>query len=168
MEDAVAKGAKLLAGGKLPGAKRGECGCATPCPPHHHTSPLNGTVAYLLSPCPQARTLSVSSTHPPCGGDLPLTLLSPYLSAGKDTVGQFYPPTVLLGVKRGMKIWEEEVFGPVRGSGREGRGGRGRGCLDPVRERGGGGTQREGAGEGDDAIYNDGSETTPPPPCMCR
>ncbi|GAX82092.1 hypothetical protein CEUSTIGMA_g9520.t1 [Chlamydomonas eustigma] len=29
------------------------------------------------------------------------------------SVGQFYPPTVLLGVKRGMKIWEEEVFGPV-------------------------------------------------------
>lgn len=28
-------------------------------------------------------------------------------------VGQFYPPTVLLGVRRGMKIWEEEVFGPV-------------------------------------------------------
>lgn len=27
--------------------------------------------------------------------------------------GQFYPPTVLLGVRRGMKIWEEEVFGPV-------------------------------------------------------
>ena len=31
----------------------------------------------------------------------------------KITVGQFYPPTVLLGVRRGMKIWEEEVFGPV-------------------------------------------------------
>ena len=27
--------------------------------------------------------------------------------------GQFYPPTVLYGVKRGMRIWEEEVFGPV-------------------------------------------------------
>ena len=50
VEDAVAKGAKLLTGGKLP---------------------------------------------------------------GKGSVGQFYPPTVLLGVKRGMKIWEEEVFGPV-------------------------------------------------------
>ena len=31
----------------------------------------------------------------------------------KTTIGQFYPPTVLLGVRRGMKIWEEEVFGPV-------------------------------------------------------
>jgi len=27
--------------------------------------------------------------------------------------GIFYPPTVLLGVRRGMRIWEEEVFGPV-------------------------------------------------------
>ncbi|KAJ9528462.1 hypothetical protein QJQ45_020356 [Haematococcus lacustris] len=27
--------------------------------------------------------------------------------------GQFYPPTVLSGVKPGMRIWEEEVFGPV-------------------------------------------------------
>ena len=27
--------------------------------------------------------------------------------------GQFYPPTVLYGVKRGMRLWEEEVFGPV-------------------------------------------------------
>jgi hypothetical protein len=27
--------------------------------------------------------------------------------------GQFYPPTVITGVKRGMRIWEEEVFGPV-------------------------------------------------------
>ena len=51
VEDAVAKGAKLLAGGKMPGS---------------------------------------------------------------EVVGQFYPPTVLLGVRRGMKIWEEEVFGPVR------------------------------------------------------
>jgi acyl-CoA reductase-like NAD-dependent aldehyde dehydrogenase len=31
-----------------------------------------------------------------------------------DREGQFYPPTVLTGVKKGMKIWEEEVFGPVR------------------------------------------------------
>ena len=66
VEDAVAKGAKLLTGGKLPGA---------------------------------------------------------------GTAGQFYPPTVLLGVKRGMKIWEEEVFGPVRGLGREGgRADRDTGC----------------------------------------
>ena len=27
--------------------------------------------------------------------------------------GQFYPPTVLAGIAPGMKIWEEEVFGPV-------------------------------------------------------
>ncbi|KXZ42649.1 hypothetical protein GPECTOR_127g527 [Gonium pectorale] len=27
--------------------------------------------------------------------------------------GQFYPPTLLADVKPGMKIWEEEVFGPV-------------------------------------------------------
>jgi acyl-CoA reductase-like NAD-dependent aldehyde dehydrogenase len=27
--------------------------------------------------------------------------------------GQFYPPTVLYGVRRGMRLWEEEVFGPV-------------------------------------------------------
>lgn len=25
----------------------------------------------------------------------------------------FYPPTVLAGVKPGMRIWTEEVFGPV-------------------------------------------------------
>lgn len=31
--------------------------------------------------------------------------------------GQFYPPTILSGVAPGMKIWEEEVFGPVRGLG---------------------------------------------------
>jgi len=29
------------------------------------------------------------------------------------TVGQFYPPTVLVGVTRDMRIWQEEVFGPV-------------------------------------------------------
>ena len=28
-------------------------------------------------------------------------------------VGQFYPPTVLVGVTRDMRIWQEEVFGPV-------------------------------------------------------
>lgn len=27
--------------------------------------------------------------------------------------GQFYPPTVLTGVTRAMRIWREEVFGPV-------------------------------------------------------
>ena len=29
------------------------------------------------------------------------------------TVGQFYPPTVLVGVTHDMRIWQEEVFGPV-------------------------------------------------------
>jgi acyl-CoA reductase-like NAD-dependent aldehyde dehydrogenase len=29
--------------------------------------------------------------------------------------GQFYPPTVLSRVRPGMKIWQEEVFGPVGG-----------------------------------------------------
>ena len=28
--------------------------------------------------------------------------------------GQFYAPTVLAGVTPGMRIWREEVFGPVR------------------------------------------------------
>ena len=35
---------------------------------------------------------------------------------GKDSElgkGQFYPPTILTGVTRDMKIWHEEVFGPV-------------------------------------------------------
>lgn len=27
--------------------------------------------------------------------------------------GQFYPPTVVTGVTPGMRIWKEEVFGPV-------------------------------------------------------
>lgn len=27
--------------------------------------------------------------------------------------GQFYPPTVLAGVTPAMRIWSEEVFGPV-------------------------------------------------------
>lgn len=27
--------------------------------------------------------------------------------------GQFYPPTILSGIKPGMRIWTEEVFGPV-------------------------------------------------------
>jgi acyl-CoA reductase-like NAD-dependent aldehyde dehydrogenase len=39
------------------------------------------------------------------------------LSGGKPNAaagaGQFYPPTVLVGVTKGMAIWHEEVFGPV-------------------------------------------------------
>jgi acyl-CoA reductase-like NAD-dependent aldehyde dehydrogenase len=31
----------------------------------------------------------------------------------KDMPGQFYPPTVLTNLNSSMKIWEEEVFGPV-------------------------------------------------------
>ena len=31
----------------------------------------------------------------------------------KDSTGQYYPPTVLVGVTRNMRIWQEEVFGPV-------------------------------------------------------
>ena len=70
------------------------------------------------------------------------------MSAGKDTIGQFYPPTVLLGVKRGMKIWEEEVFGPVRGREREGGGGeagekQGGRCLARCDRRGVGEAQGE-------------------------
>ena len=35
------------------------------------------------------------------------------LAGGKMTDPHFYPPTVLAGVKPGMRIWTEEVFGPV-------------------------------------------------------
>ena len=38
------------------------------------------------------------------------------LAGGRIPVGRegyFYPPTVLLGINSRMKIWEEEVFGPV-------------------------------------------------------
>jgi succinate-semialdehyde dehydrogenase/glutarate-semialdehyde dehydrogenase len=31
----------------------------------------------------------------------------------RDKPGQFYPPTVLINLNKSMKIWEEEVFGPV-------------------------------------------------------
>ena len=31
--------------------------------------------------------------------------------------GQFYPPTVLTGVTPQMRIWHEEVFGPVMAGG---------------------------------------------------
>ncbi len=31
----------------------------------------------------------------------------------RDSTGQFYPPTVLVGITRDMRIWREEVFGPV-------------------------------------------------------
>lgn len=36
-------------------------------------------------------------------------------AGGKE--GQFYPPTVLVGVTKDMLIWREEVFGPVSGVG---------------------------------------------------
>ena len=49
-----------------------------------------------------------------CSGLLPAAQV---LAGGKlppsGFVGQFYPPTVLLGVTRDMSIWREEVFGPV-------------------------------------------------------
>ncbi len=35
------------------------------------------------------------------------------LPAAQEGGGQFYPPTVLTGVTPGMRIWAEEVFGPV-------------------------------------------------------
>ena len=38
-----------------------------------------------------------------------------------ESAGQFYPPTVLTGVTPHMRIWLEEVFGPVS----EGGGGAG-------------------------------------------
>lgn len=58
--------------------------------------------------------------------------------------GQFYPPTLLADVRPGMKIWEEEVFGPVSGGREGGRRGRGPGW------RGGGekGLRRVGRGSG--------------------
>lgn len=27
--------------------------------------------------------------------------------------GLFYPPTIVMGVNKEMRIWDEEVFGPV-------------------------------------------------------
>ncbi|GIL95004.1 hypothetical protein Vretimale_1119 [Volvox reticuliferus] len=35
------------------------------------------------------------------------------LRSALEAGGQFYPPTLLADVRPGMKIWEEEVFGPV-------------------------------------------------------
>ena len=33
--------------------------------------------------------------------------------ASSSAGGQFYPPTVLVDVRLNMRIWKEEVFGPV-------------------------------------------------------
>ena len=60
VEDAVAKGAKLLAGGKLPGARRGECGYAS-SPPHTHIPSI-------------ARLSTIIRRHGHCRSVLPPTL----------------------------------------------------------------------------------------------
>jgi acyl-CoA reductase-like NAD-dependent aldehyde dehydrogenase len=37
-------------------------------------------------------------------------------SSSSSSRGQFYPPTVITGVRPGMSLYSEEVFGPVSGS----------------------------------------------------
>ena len=30
------------------------------------------------------------------------------------SAGYFYPPTIVAGIKEGVRLWDEEQFGPVR------------------------------------------------------
>ena len=50
------------------------------------------------------------------------------LPAQRGAAGQFYPPTVVTGVTPAMRIWQEEVFGPVMA----GAGGKLRLCPCPA------------------------------------
>jgi len=38
---------------------------------------------------------------------------SPATNTGIERIGSYVPPTVVIGAGKGMKIWDEEVFGPV-------------------------------------------------------
>ena len=63
---------------------------------------------------PQTFLPARKKVHKPASGFVPYLQV---LVGGKLTTdkagGQFYAPTVLVGVKPSMRIWKEEVFGPV-------------------------------------------------------
>jgi len=60
-----------------------------------------------------ARKRRATRTSGRKGDDAPAAAAAAPPPSSGAPAGQFYPPTVLTGVTRAMRIWREEVFGPV-------------------------------------------------------
>ncbi len=112
IDDAVAKGARVLLGGR-PGAATG----AASTVPSTTTVAANGCTSNSSNSRAQAQT-----TGTPPASPARLTRRAAAIAAAGDAaaapasphgMGQFYPPTVITDVTRDMHIYYEEVFGPV-------------------------------------------------------
>lgn len=103
IDDAVSKGAKVLAGGK-PGPANYE---QQQQPDHSTAAAANGVPP--PSPARVTRRSAAAAAAAATPGDEQGTG-----SSSSSVGGQFYPPTVIVGVTKDMDLYYEEAFGPVR------------------------------------------------------
>jgi acyl-CoA reductase-like NAD-dependent aldehyde dehydrogenase len=103
IDDAVAKGATVLAGG-------------TPGPANWHPQQQQQQHA-AGTPTAAAENGSNGAVPPPSPARLTRRAAAAAAAAtggsSSSSVGQFYPPTVITGVTKEMDLYYEETFGPV-------------------------------------------------------
>jgi hypothetical protein len=104
IDDAVSKGAQVLAGGRIgpanPSAAAAANGSATEQPPPAAAA-ANGSNGLPVTPTRLTRRSAAAMAAATADG------------SSSSSGGQFYPPTVIVGVAPDMDLYHEEVFGPV-------------------------------------------------------
>jgi acyl-CoA reductase-like NAD-dependent aldehyde dehydrogenase len=106
IDDAIATGATVLAGGKPgpanwhPQQQQQQDAAAAPAAA---AATENGSNGVTVPPPSPARLTRRAAAAAAAGS-----------GSSSSSVGQFYPPTVITGVNKGMDLYYEEAFGPVR------------------------------------------------------
>lgn len=114
IDDAVSKGAQVLVGGRIgpanynPGANGGDGGAsqAAAAAATHGSAAGAGAGAAPLTPTRLTRRAAAAMAAAATGA-------ADGSSGSSSAGGQFYPPTVIVGVTPEMSLYHEEVFGPV-------------------------------------------------------
>ncbi|GJP45642.1 hypothetical protein CLOM_g5005 [Closterium sp. NIES-68] len=117
VDDAVAQGAKVLVGGRIP---LGSCEDLS-CSPREGVSG-GGAFGEAVSEARGEDPGSTGASAVAAGGEGPVAAaaaaalglpLASSSSCRPSLGGQFYPPTILVNVRPAMRILHEEVFGPI-------------------------------------------------------
>lgn len=107
IDDAVSKGAKVLAGGRIGPAN------PTPTTSSPSAAAVNGD-AQSQQQQPAANGSSTAATPTRVTRrSAAAAAAAADGSSSSSSVGQFYPPTVIVGVTPDMDLYHEEAFGPV-------------------------------------------------------
>lgn len=105
IDDAVGKGAQVLAGGRIGPANPPVAAAAANGDAHDYSAAAAAAVNGSSSGAPMTPTRMTRRSA--------AAMAAATADGSNGSSGQFYPPTVIVGVTPNMDLYHEEVFGPV-------------------------------------------------------